>query len=162
MTADGSTLKLYRDGVLVSSVDYSGNINPATAPCIGIGAMLDNIPDPNDPTKVLCQNPDATSPGLWTGLIDDLAIWTRTLGADEVQAIYQAGLQGKDVTTVGGGVTPTVTFTTSGSNITVTFTGTKLEGTTSLNPGATWTTVATTSPYTEPATTGIKFFRAVQ
>jgi len=166
MTADGATVKLYRDGVLVNSVDYSGTINPATAPCIGIGGMLDNIPDANNPDKVLCHDLNPTTPGLWTGLIDDMAIWTRTLGANEVQAIYQAGQQGKDVTTVVGTTTVTPAhFTTSksGNNITLTWDqpGFVLEGADSVTGPYAAVAGVTGTTYTTSAASGNKFFRLV-
>jgi len=106
----------------VDSVEYAGQITSPTADCIGIGAILDNAIDPNDPTKVLCENALADTPGFWTGLIDDIGLWTRTLGADEVLKIYQAGLAGKDLTAAGG--TPqasTLHATISGGQIHLTW-----------------------------------------
>ncbi len=101
MTADGGRLTLYRDGQRVSSTDYSGLITTATADCIGIGGILDNTVDITvDPPNVPCDHLDGTTPGYWTGQIDDVAVWTRTLGADEVTAIYNAGKAGKAVTTI--------------------------------------------------------------
>ncbi len=101
MTADGGRLTLYRDGQRVNSLDYSGLITTATAQCIGIGGIIDNTIDPNaDPVDLACDHVLDTNPGLWTGLIDDVAVWTRTIGADEVAAIYAAGLAGKAVTTI--------------------------------------------------------------
>jgi hypothetical protein len=166
MTADGAMLKLYRDGELVNSVDYSGNINEATAPCIGIGAILDNTPDPNDPTKVLCHNLDAAGPGLWAGLIDDLAIWTRTLGADEVQAIYQAGLAGKDVSTVGGGevTEPKLTIIRTGTSITISWdqAGFKLQSSDKVDTGYADVAGVTGTSFTINNPTGNKFYRLTQ
>ncbi|HTH49164.1 MAG TPA: LamG-like jellyroll fold domain-containing protein [Candidatus Limnocylindria bacterium] len=113
MTADGGRLTLYRDGQRVNSTDYSGQIAVATADCIGIGGILDNTVDPTvDPVNVACDHVDATTPGLWTGQIDDVAVWTRTLGADEIAAIYAAGLAGKAVTTI-----PTVTPPATGPTV---------------------------------------------
>jgi hypothetical protein len=34
-------------------------------------------------------SPKGNAPGIFTGLMDELKIWTRTLGADEIQAEYQ-------------------------------------------------------------------------
>jgi hypothetical protein len=122
LTADGKVLSIYRDGQLVDSVEYAGQITSPTADCIGIGAILDNAIDPNDPTKVLCENTLADTPGFWTGLIDDIGLWTRTLGADEVAAIYQAGLAGKDLSTVGGAAqASTLHVTVSGGKIHITW-----------------------------------------
>jgi hypothetical protein len=101
LTADGGRLVIYRDGQRVGSTDYSGLITTATASCIGIGGIIDNTIDPTaDPVDLACDHVLDTNPGLWTGLIDDVAVWTRTLGADEVTAIYNAGKAGKAVTTI--------------------------------------------------------------
>ncbi len=105
LTADGGRLTLYRNGQAVGSLDYTGDITTATAQCLGIGGILDNTVDVNvDPNELTCDHVLETNPGLWTGSIDDVALWTRTLGAEEVAAIYQAGLTGKNVKTL-----PTVT-----------------------------------------------------
>src|SRR6185436_17151426 len=62
MTANGRTLSLFWDGVLVGSVDYLGNINaPANPAWISIGA---NLMDP--PTAI---------PPLLSATVDDVAIW---------------------------------------------------------------------------------------
>ncbi len=101
LVADGGRLTLYRNGQAVGSLDYTGDITTATAQCLGIGALIDNTVDPAvDPDELKCDHVIEANPGYWTGSIDDVAVWTRTLGAEEVAAIYQAGLAGKNITTI--------------------------------------------------------------
>ena len=88
MTANGVTLSIYWDGVLVGTADYLGTINIAPSiPWLAIGGMLgtDGI--------------TLASPGIIGG-IDDLALWNRSLSATEIQGIYSAGLGGLPVGTV--------------------------------------------------------------
>lgn len=40
---------------------------------------------------------DTGTPGYWHGLIDDLALWHRTLSAAEISTLYAAGVQGKSL-----------------------------------------------------------------
>ena len=90
--ADGSLLRLYRNGVEV------GAPQPYTAPiltnsplhALGLGARL------NDTGT----GPASITPGFWTGMIDDVAVWTRALSAGEIQSIYQAGLSGLGLVTI--------------------------------------------------------------
>ncbi len=100
LTADGSRLTIYRDGAVVSTLDYAGRITDATAPCIGIGGLLDNALDANDPEDKICAKVIEANSSLWTGKIDDVALWTRTLGAGEVTAIYELGKASKSLAEV--------------------------------------------------------------
>jgi len=162
-TADGAQLRVYVDGQQVSVVDYLADINPPDIQYLSMGMQL-NLSDPMDPTSL---GPDPANPKAMIGGLDDVAIWNRALTADEVNLIYQAGAAHKAVTTVievppvGA---PTLTVSRTGNALTVNFTGGKLQSTTSLLPGATWTDVTnpTQSPYTEQMTATAKFFRAVQ
>ncbi|MEO8428974.1 MAG: LamG-like jellyroll fold domain-containing protein, partial [Verrucomicrobiota bacterium] len=96
-SADGAQLRLYVNGQEVASTDYGAAINPPNIPYLSIGARL-NLADPTDPTSAI--GPDSTAPNLMSGPIDDLAVWTRALSADEVAKIFAAGSQGKALTTV--------------------------------------------------------------
>ena len=89
MTADGSTLSLYWDGMLVATTDYLGLINNiATLPWLALGAEL-TAADP------------ATLPArTFSGAIDDIALWCRSLSDVEIQAIYNAGLSDMDISQV--------------------------------------------------------------
>jgi hypothetical protein len=81
MTANGVTLSIYWDGVLVAVADYLGTINNTPGiPWLSIGANL-MIPGP------------VISGGGTVGNIDDVALWNRSLSAAEIQGIYSAGLQ---------------------------------------------------------------------
>jgi hypothetical protein len=164
LTANGKSLAIYRDGQLVGSVEYTGSLTDPTAQCLGIGGILDNAPDDNDPTKVLCENVLTDTPGLWTGQLDDIGIWTRTLGADEITAIYQAGLVGKDLSTVQGAATPaTLHATVSGGQIHLTWDQPgRLQSRSALGSG-TWTDVpgVVGQSATVNITGGAQFFRII-
>jgi hypothetical protein len=158
-TADGAQLRLYVDGVQVGVTDYLANINPPDIQYLSMGMQLAQG-DPADPTTL---GPDSANPKPLIGSLDDVAIWNRALTAQEVDLVYDAGVAHAAVTTVvvpePTNTTPTLSVTRTATSITLTFTG-KLQATTSLAPGATWTDVSSTSPYTEQTTSGIKFFRA--
>ncbi|MDA1277721.1 MAG: PA14 domain-containing protein [Verrucomicrobia bacterium] len=98
-SADGAQLRLYINGAEVASTDYITDINPpnATLPWLSIGARL-NKEDVLDAASPLL--PDLTLPYFMAGQIDDLALWTRGLSADEVSLIHAAGNAGNAVTTV--------------------------------------------------------------
>lgn len=85
-TADGSQLRIYRNGVQVASVGYSGTLNPVGNARLGIGVKLNAAGTPEFGTE-----------GFWQGRIDDLGVWTRALSAAELLAIYTAGLNGLDL-----------------------------------------------------------------
>ena len=84
-TADGTMLRLYRNGVEVAAVPYDGTIrNPPPNIPLSIGAKL------NDAGTA----PDGGAPGFWQGKMDDIGLWTRGLAPAEIRAIYTAGLSG--------------------------------------------------------------------
>ncbi|MFN0128556.1 MAG: CotH kinase family protein [Verrucomicrobiales bacterium] len=86
-TADGSRLRLYRNGALVSSVPYTGSLATADFGPLGIGARLNSAGTAAN----------TATPGYWQGKIDDLAIWARALSPPELSAIHQGGLLGLDL-----------------------------------------------------------------
>lgn len=88
MTANGARLTLYVNGAAVAATDYIGGISAATLPWLAFGTEMDDA-----------GLPSATAAKLW-GMIDDVGLWTRALGADEIAAIHEAGMQGKDLSTV--------------------------------------------------------------
>lgn len=158
-TADGAQIRLYVDGQLVGVTDYLADINPPDVPWISMGMQLNRV-DPNDPTSDL--GPDPANAKAMTGSLDDVALWTRALTAQEVDLVYDAGVAHAAVTTVivpKPAGAPTLSVTRTATTITLTFTG-KLQSTTALTPGAVWSDVSTTSPVTEQTSTGIKFYRA--
>jgi hypothetical protein len=85
-TVDATSIRLYRNGTQVASSTYSGAwLSPPPAP-MGIGVKL---------TGAVA---DTSAPGYWDGIIDDLALWNRTLSAAEVFNLYSAGAGGQDIT----------------------------------------------------------------
>lgn len=80
-TADGSTLSLFRNGLLVARTNYQGILVQGSAPALGIGARLSDA----------AIGTDTTTPGQWNGRLDEVAIWNRSLSEDEVAVIAQAG-----------------------------------------------------------------------
>ena len=86
-TADGSRLRVYRNGALVSSVPYSGPLSTADTGPLGIGARLNTAGT----------GANTATPGYWQGRIDELAIWARALNPAEISAIHQGGLLGLDI-----------------------------------------------------------------
>jgi hypothetical protein len=88
-TADGTTLRLYRNGIQVGSATYSGDLALSIMAQLGIGVKL------NDAGTA----PDTGSPGYWQGKIDDLGLWSRALNGNEVRSIYNAGTQGLNLET---------------------------------------------------------------
>ena len=142
-TADGAQLRLYLDGQEVARTDYLADINPPDIPYLSIGAAL-NLLDPTDPMSPLA--PDANAPNFMNGPVDDVALWTRALSADEVSRIFNAGQQHNALTTVvliPPATAPTLLFARSGAtSITLTWpTGFKLQATGSLAPPINWADV---------------------
>ncbi len=87
LSGNGKTLTLYIDGVAAGARDYLGNINESSFGWLAIGANLEETDD------VLDLNFNAL-PSVWEGSIDDLAIFSRSLDRDEIQAIVEAGSEG--------------------------------------------------------------------
>ena len=71
-TSDGSTARLYINGIEdnTASSTLADNTNS-----LFIGAL------------------SASDPNTWNGTIDEVAVWNRTLSADEIHDIYQRGLE---------------------------------------------------------------------
>lgn len=80
-TYDGSTLKVYLNGVLDGEGVYANGIFPGTN-SLGIGAATGGA----SPGSMLTPFP---------GMIDEPSLYARALGASEIQAIYNAGAAGK-------------------------------------------------------------------
>lgn len=82
----GVNARLYLDGVLVVS---------GTVPAMG---------DSANPMRIGA-NPDTSPARFWTGLIDDVALWSRVLSEAEVAQIWNGG-QGRSIQQLLGPVTP--------------------------------------------------------
>jgi hypothetical protein len=160
LSADGAQLRLYLDGQEVGVGDYLADINPPDIPFISMGAKL-NLADPMDPASL---GPDGTAPSYLTGLLDDVAVWTRALTADEVSKIFAAGQAGNPLDTVTvtpptGGPTLTIVRNADGS-VTITSTGGTIQRSDSLTT-PNWTD-AGASPINVPAAQliGTRYYRA--
>jgi hypothetical protein len=130
-----------------------------------MGAQL-NLADPADPTSTL--GFDQVNPKTLIGQLDEVAVWNRALTATEVDLLFDAGTAHNPLTTVvvpkpPDEANPTIAgITRSGTSITINFTGGRLEASPAVaGAGVNWQQVATTSPHTENAGTGVKFFRVV-
>ncbi|MBI5385208.1 MAG: hypothetical protein HZA90_11050 [Verrucomicrobia bacterium] len=139
LVCDGSTMHLYRNGLRVGApLAYNGTINTNLAnQTLAIGAKL--LPTGVPPTTA-----DA---GYWQGKMDDLGLWHRGLSAAEIQAIYNAGLDGRDLTKAT--IKPGLHITRVGSDVLISWPAAPagncfvLEWTGTL-PATSWTPVGVT------------------
>src|SRR5579859_480627 len=70
---NGGTMKLYKNGALVSGPQaIASNISPAAASSAAIGGFNGN--------------------GYWNGIIDDVGVWNGALSDAQIQSIYTSGL----------------------------------------------------------------------
>ena len=84
---DAGVVTQYRNGEVVSEVDYDGTFTQTPInEALGIGVKTNSPGDGPDP--------GACCPGYWDGVFDDLGVWTRALSADEMSQIYTSGLAG--------------------------------------------------------------------
>lgn len=74
LTYDGSSLKLYKNGSLVSSVSASGSIN-SSSETFFVGKL------PFQSTSFQC-----------SGKIDDVTLWNKALSLSEIQSLYTCGI----------------------------------------------------------------------
>jgi hypothetical protein len=87
MVADGSTLKIYRDGREVGSVPCAGVDPKPTLKSLSVGYRAGSAPD---------GTPAVTNNGeYWDGLVDEVAIFHRALTADQVRQLYEEGRPAK-------------------------------------------------------------------
>jgi hypothetical protein len=152
--ADGSMMRLYRNGTQVSAVPYNGTLYQPAVKSFGIGMK---------------PNADGSGPGntawLWQGKMDDLGIWKRSLSPDEILAIYNTGLAGKDLTTAMVEERVSLSIARSAGLFTISWPGSAigfvLETAGRLGPGAVWTPVSglVTNSITINPTNGGTFYR---
>jgi hypothetical protein len=161
-TADGAQLRVYLDGQQVGVTDYLAEINPPNIDYISAGAVL-NVDASEPPVLGL----DATAPNILIGRLDDMAVWTRALSADEVSRVFAAGNQGQSLSTVV--VEPPdeeaeMTVAKNGNQITISWTGTGFTLQSSATVTGGWAPVAgvTGSSYTANAATGSLFYRLIK
>jgi hypothetical protein len=155
-TADGAQLRLYKNGQQVAMSEYLSTIKESTVPFLSIGVRQNT----NDLGAGIVPVVDET-PNYMVGQMDEVAVWNRALPGSEILKIYEAGKTGKALDTVV--LEPPqpgaeIDIAREEAGVTITFTGVlqsadQVEGPYTAVAGA-------TSPYTAPAGTGIKFYRA--
>ncbi|MFN0152246.1 MAG: endo-beta-N-acetylglucosaminidase [bacterium] len=79
--ADGAEVRLYRNANLIARTPYDGTLK-VTRPALGIGVKLNNAGT----------GPDASSPGYWDGLIDDVRIYDRAICHNELATLHGLGV----------------------------------------------------------------------
>ena len=77
--ADGSTLRLYRQGKEVGSTQYNGLACPVTLKQLSIGVTVDET-----------GKPVSNIPGYWSGQIDEVLIFNGALTPDEIKKLAAA------------------------------------------------------------------------
>jgi len=163
-TADGAQLTLFLDGTNVSQVPYSGVIDPAPSqPWLSVGCRL--VTDTNTTPFPVDLDSTSGTDQVYGGL-DDMAIWIRALTASEIGAIYQAGLQGKPLTSVTESAPvagPKLSASVSNGNLVISWapSGGRLESATALKSPISWTVVGTANPATVAIGKTNTFFRVI-
>ena len=76
-TIDGSTVRLYRQGREVAAANHVGLRYPVKQRSLGIGVKIDD----SDAT------PSKTTPGYWSGKLDEIAIFNGTLSAEDIRKL---------------------------------------------------------------------------
>ena len=166
-SADGAQLRLYLNGTEVASTDYLGPINPPDIDHLTFGATL-NIDtfDPDNPGPL---EPDLTNPFYLDGQLDEVALWARSISAEEVAKLYAAGMAGEAITTVtvdvpeppAGGEPGTLNVTISNGEVSITWDFGNLQSADSVT--GPWTDVSNaSSPMAVSAPAGAQFYRTVQ
>ena len=170
LTADGGQLRLYKNGKLAGVTDYHylDSIGVSTQDWITIGASIDLVTEDDDSYFSI----NEATPQMFSGMIDDLAIWHVARSADDIQAIYEKGLTGENVSKVAVTIPdfvepvviidqePALSIVNNGDGtVTVTFEG-KLQGAPTVN--GPWADVeGAVSPQIVPATDAMQYGRAV-
>ncbi len=157
-TANGNQLTVYFDGQPRGVIDYLGDINMSAFGWLAIGANLVEA-EVDGPLDI-----DFNAfPAVWQGMMDDLAIWSRSLGADEILAIYEAGLEGTSADAVESPlpestvVETSISIGTEEGSLIINFEGGALYSTPAL--GTEFQPVdGASSPYTVPTTEEAEFF----
>jgi hypothetical protein len=80
LVADGTTLHLYRNGLVVGSAPCAGVLPKPKTSSLAVGCVVSNDGI----------TPLARSPYFWSGRIDELAIFDRALSPDDIQRLSGA------------------------------------------------------------------------
>ncbi|WP_281183885.1 LamG-like jellyroll fold domain-containing protein [Trichlorobacter lovleyi] len=89
--------------------------------------------------------------GIYSGLMDEVQIFSRSLSATEIQSIYNAGAAGLALTPTVTGISPSSGYASGGT--TVTITGSNLSGATAVNFDTTAATGFTVNSDTQATAT---------
>ena len=166
LSVDGGQLRVYKNGKLVGVTDYLDRINASTQDWIAIGASVTVIEEEGEEPYYAMNEADAA---MFTGLIDDLAIWHVARDAGEIASIYDKGVAGQDATKAsvtipdfvepGAAADPEISVARNeDGSLTVTFVG-KLQTAATVN--GPWQDVDAESPVTLTADQAQLFGRAV-
>jgi hypothetical protein len=106
--ADGTTLRLYRNGIQVAATDYAAFTTLPLTNNNGIQYGMTNftgtlIASPISAITIGARGPDVgtqAKTNFWQGKIDDIALWARALAPNEFASIYAAGGAGADLSAV--------------------------------------------------------------
>jgi hypothetical protein len=79
MVADGSTLRLYRNGEEVGSAAYETLYDNPELKALAIGTKLNNEGDA----------PAFPGWSMWDGRLDELAIFNRSLSKEQIQELFE-------------------------------------------------------------------------
>ena len=80
---DGSTVKLYRNGVIVALSDVKGIRHPVELKKMSIGTKLDDSE----------MYPSLASPGHWDGRLDEIAVFNKALSDVDIEELYRLAIQ---------------------------------------------------------------------
>lgn len=144
------------NGNAVSYVDGAAVDSRTIAPGTG---------DLSDPALAFNIGQDGTGvyDSDWSGLLDEVAVWNRALTADEVGILHALGVIGTALDGSGGTVAPTLTFSVTGNQLKLDWTGAGfvLEENTDIANTAGWTAVGGVSGNSATVSTGTgnRFFR---
>jgi hypothetical protein len=140
----------YIDGVLKDSRPLNDSIN--------------NVDTPKGLATNIGQDGTGTYGSRFSDVaFDDLGIWRRVLTPQEVTAIYQAGLDGKDLSTVSIGPSDagSLSIKMDAGKVVITWTsGATLQSSDTLTGG--WADVAASSPYVVIPSGTAKFYRLIK
>lgn len=146
----------YLDGALVNTTVISADLDSLDTPA-GLSVNIGQ-----DGTGTYTDN---KSVGIEDGRIDDVAVWSRVLGAAEITTIYKGGLEGKDILGRIASSPPIIQAALAAGQITLNWNNSggpfTLESTSTLGSRANWQAVSGAGDGTAkiPANATAQFFR---
>lgn len=88
LVADGTTLKLFRNGLEIGSNPCSGAIKNPGVSFMGIGAQLDG--EGKEPYAGGTHDDDSALGDFWHGRIDELSVFNHPLNAEQIQRLFDS------------------------------------------------------------------------